>query len=131
MPMKVSVITRMTCLVVCVIVSVGCSSRPKSSIPEPTLAAGVARLQANDSDGAAKILEQVTAHEPRNGRAWRNLALAYQNLKDWDWAISADQHALDVDASVPTPLFNLGVLYAQKGDKDQAFAWLAKAKGTR
>ena len=98
---------------------------------EPTLAAGVARLQANDSEGAAKILEQVTTHEPRNGRAWRNLALAYQNLKDWDRAISANQHALDVEPSVPTPLFNLGVLYAQKGDRDQAFAWLAKAKATR
>ncbi len=130
MPIKVSVITRMTCLVVSVIVGVGCSSQSKPAAAEPTLAVGVARLQANDSDGAANILEQVTAHEPRNGRAWRNLALAYQNLKDWDRAISADQHALEVDPSVPTPLFNLGVLYAQKGEKDQAFAWLAKAKAT-
>ena len=129
--MKVSVITKKVCLVVSLIVGVGCSSQPKPAAAEPTLAAGVARLQANDSDGAAKILEQVTAHEPSNGRAWRNLALAYQNLKDWDRAISADQHALDVDASVPTPLFNLAVLYAQKGDKDQAFTWLAKAKRTR
>jgi hypothetical protein len=129
MPIRGSLITRKTCLVVSLIVSVGCSTRPKST-SEPTLAAGVARLQANDNHGAAKILEQVTAHEPRNGRAWRNLALAYQNLKDWDRAISADQHALDVDPSVPTPLFNLGVLYAQKGDKDQAFTWLAKAKAT-
>ena len=130
MPIKVSVITRMTCLVVSVIVGVGCSSQPKPAAAEPTLAGGVARLQANDSDGAANILEQVTAHEPRNGRAWRNLALAYQNLKNWDRAISADQHALEVDPAVPTPLFNLGVLYAQKGEKDQAFAWLAKAKAT-
>ena len=100
-------------------------------MPEPTLATGVARLQANDSEGAAKILEQVTINEPNNGRAWRNLALSYQNLKNWDGAISANQHALNVESSVPTPLFNLGVLYAQKGDRDQAFAWLAKAKATR
>ena len=130
MPIRGSLITRKACLVVSLIVSVGCSTRPKST-SEPTLAAGVARLQANDNAGAAKILEQVTTHEPNNGRAWRNLALAYQNLKDWDQAILANQHALDVESSVPTPLFNLGVLYAEKGDRDQAFAWLAKAKATR
>ncbi len=113
------------------IIGVGCSTRPKSSNSEPTLAAGVARLQANDSEGAAKILEQVTTHEPNNGRAWRNLALAYQNLKDWDRAIVANRRALDVEPSVPTPLFNLGILYAQKGDRDHAFSWLAKAKATR
>ena len=113
------------------LVSVACSSQPAPSTPEPTLAAAVARLQANDSEGASKILEQVTTREPQNGRAWRNLALAYQNLKQWDHAISADRRALEVDGSVPAPLFHLGVLYAQKGDKDQAFAWLAKAKATR
>jgi len=123
-------ITKRTCLVVFLIVGVGCSSQSNPAVTEPTLAAGIARLQANDSAGAVKILEQVTAREPRNGRAWRNLALAYQNLKDWDHAISSDQRALDVDPSVPTPLFHLGVLYAQKGDKDQAFTWLAKAKAT-
>ena len=35
-----------------------------------------------------------------------------------------------VEPSVPTPLFDLGVLYAQKVDKDQAFTWLSKAKAT-
>ena len=131
MPMKAPLITTKACLVAILVIGAGCSSEPKPATAEPTLAAGIACLQANDNDGAAKILEQVTAHEPQNGRAWRNLALAYQNLKDWDRAISADQHALDVESSVPTPLFNLGVLYAQKGDKDQAFTWFAKAKGTR
>jgi hypothetical protein len=130
MSMLALFITKRTCLVVFLIVGVGCSSQSNPAVTEPTLAAGIARLQANDSAGAVKILEQVTAREPRNGRAWRNLALAYQNLKDWDHAISSDQRALDVDPSVPTPLFHLGVLYAQKGDKDQAFTWLAKAKAT-
>ena len=98
---------------------------------EATLAAGMARLRANDNAGAAKILEEVTKREPQNGRAWRNLALAYQNLKDPDHAIAANQHALEVDPAVPTPLFSLGVVYAMKGDNDQAFAWLMKAKATR
>ena len=128
--MKAPLITTKACLVAILVVAVGCSSQPKPATAEQTLGAGIARLQANDSEGAAKILEQVTAHEPNNGRAWRNLALAYQSLKDWDRAISANLRALDIDPSVPSPLFNLGVLYAQKGDIDQAFTWLAKAKAT-
>jgi hypothetical protein len=94
------------------------------------LASGIARLQAGDNAGAAKLLEEVTKAEPRNGRAWRNLALAYQNLKDYDHAAAADQQALRVEPAIPTPLFHLGVVYSLKGDKDQAFAWLAKAKAT-
>lgn len=98
---------------------------------EPTLADGMARLQANDFAGAAKILENVTQREPRNGRAWRNLALARQNLKQWDGAIAADQRAIEVEPAVLTPIFSLGVIYALKGDQEQAFLWLGKAKASR
>ncbi len=101
-----------------------------SAAEEPTLAAGIARLQANDNAGAVKILKEVTVLQPQNGRAWRTLAAAYKNLKDFDAAIAAYRHALDVDPSVPTPLFNLGVVYATMGKKDQAFDWLEKAKVT-
>lgn len=130
--MKAALITTAKiCLVAILGTAVGCRSYNRPVSAEPTLAAGIARLQANDNEGAARILELVTAHEPNNGRAWRNLALAYQNQKNWDRAISADERALDVDPSVPTPLFSLGVLYAQKGDQDESFAWLSKAKATR
>jgi hypothetical protein len=101
-----------------------------SAADEPTLAAGIARLQANDNAGAVKILKEVTVLQPQNGRAWRSLAAAYKNLKDFDAAIAAYHHALDVDPSVPTPLFNLGVVYATIGKKDQAFEWIEKAKAT-
>jgi hypothetical protein len=113
------------------IFGIACSSRPQPAKGESTLAAGISRLQANDSAGAAKILEDVTRREPQNGRAWRNLGLAYQTLKDPDHAIPAYRHALEVEPAMPTPLFNLGLVYAMKQDKDQAFAWLAKAKATR
>lgn len=96
----------------------------------PTLADGMARLQASDFAGAARILDQVTQREPDNGRAWRNLAVACQNLKEWDRAEEANQRALQVEPAVPTPLLSLGVVYALKGDRDQAFAWLAKARAT-
>ena len=102
-----------------------------TSQTESTLPAGIARLQANDNASAVRILEVVTQREPQNGHAWRVLALAYQNLKDLDRAVAAYQRALDVDPATPSPLFNLGVVYAAKGDKEQAFYWLARAKATR
>src|SRR5262249_52494796 len=98
--------------------------------PAPTLADALGLLQANDFAGAAKALEQVTEREPNNGRAWRNLALARQNLKQWDGAIAANQRSLEIEPAIVTPIFALGVVYALKGDRDQAFAWLAKAKAT-
>jgi len=96
----------------------------------PTLADGMAKLQANDFKGAARILEQVTAREPKNGLAWRNLALAREKLKEWNGAVAADQRALEVEPSVPTPMFHLGLIYTLEGNREQAFTWLNKAKAT-
>lgn len=116
-------------VVVLAIASLACSPQ-RHSATEATLAAGLARLQANDDAGAARILEQVTLREPQNGRAWRALGLAYQHLKDPDRAIPAYRRALEVDPAVPTPLFNLGVVYAMNGNRELAFASLIKAKAT-
>ena len=98
--------------------------------PEPTLAAAMARLQANDPAGAARILEVIVKREPANGRAWRNLGVAYQAAKDYDQAIAAYQHALDVEPSVPTPLYQLGLVYALKHETDRAFEFLGRARAT-
>jgi hypothetical protein len=97
----------------------------------PTLSAGVARLQANDLDGAVRILDEVVAREPQNGRAWRTLGLAHQLRRDWERAISAWRRALDVEPGAPAPLYSLGLAYAGKHDADRAFEWLAKARATR
>src|SRR5262249_34685526 len=113
------------------LVSSGCSSHARPPEEEPTLAAGVAKLQTRDYAAAARILEQVTSREPQNGRAWRNLALAEQKLKHYDQAIAANRQALEVEPAMPTPMFSLGVVYAMKGDNESALSWLAKAKATR
>jgi FG-GAP repeat protein/VCBS repeat protein/tetratricopeptide repeat protein len=112
------------------VVSIGCFAQSKPA-GEPTFADAAALLAANDFAGAAKILEQVTAREPQNGRAWRDLALADQQLKRWDGAIEANRRSLDVEPRNLTPLLSLGGVYAMKGDKDQAFVWLTKARATR
>ena len=131
MSMRVPVLSRKLSLffLLGVAISTGCAR----SQPQPnglTLADGLARIQANDYAGAAKILENVTRREPQNGRAWRNLALAYQKLKDLEGAIRADQRALNVEPAVLVSYFPFGHDPCCAGDKDQAFAWLGKAKAT-
>jgi hypothetical protein len=101
-----------------------------SQNPQPTLPAAIARLQANDAAGAAAILEELVKTDPKNGRAWRNLGLARQTLKEYDHAIEAYRRSLEVDLATPTPLYSIGAAYAAAGDKDHAFEWLAKAKAT-
>ena len=98
--------------------------------PAPTVAAAIARLQANDPAGAATILDQVVAREPNNGRAWRNLGAARQATKEYDKAIAAYQQALAVEPSMPTPMFQLGLVYALKDDAGKAFEWLQRARET-
>jgi hypothetical protein len=97
----------------------------------PTLPAALARLQANDAAGAAAMLEQITAREPRNGRAWRNLGVAYQALKKLDLAAAAYRHSLDVEPEMAMPLYQLGAIYAAQHDREHAMEWLRKAKASR
>jgi hypothetical protein len=98
--------------------------------PAPTLEAAVARMQANDALGAASILEALTKLEPKNGRAWRNLANAYRTLEEFEGAVDALQHSLDVEPAIVQPLYTLGVLFALQSKPDEAFASLARARDT-
>src|SRR5438309_1863060 len=98
---------------------------------EPTLPMALAKMQGNDFAGAAKMLETIVEREPQNGRAWRNLGLAYQQLKDADRAVDAYQQALKVQPAMIAPVYNIAGVYASKGDADRAFEWLGKAKATR
>jgi hypothetical protein len=98
--------------------------------PEPTVAAGMARLQAQDPAAAARIFELVTAREPGNARAWRALGVAYQRSKERGKALAAYRKALDIDPAAPQTLYNIGSLYALDQDRDAAFDWLGRAKAT-
>ncbi len=109
----------------------GCTTKPKSSAPQATLQSAISRLRANDPAGAVKILQEVTGREPRNGRAWRNLGLANQKLKDLDRAAEAYEQALEVEPAVPTPMLQLAAIAATKQHSDEAFDWLTKAKASR
>ena len=97
---------------------------------EATIAAAAARLQAQDSAGASRILEAVTEREPSNGRAWRLLGVAYQRHKELDKALGAYRKALEIDPAAAQVFYNIATAYAQKLDAEAAFEWLGKAKAT-
>lgn len=97
----------------------------------PSLQDALALLQSNDLAGAAKMLDSITKRDPANGRAWRNLGLAYDRLNDPQHAIEAYRHALDAQPDMVGPMYSIGIDYAVAKNLDSAFEWLAKAKATR
>ena len=97
----------------------------------PTLAAGRARLQANDAQGAAAILTALLEREPENAPAWLTLGNAHQTLRDYDMAAEAYQRAVELEPSNAAPLYSLGVVRALAGDVDGAFEWLGEARKSR
>ena len=102
----------------------------RGATPEPGMGDAQAKLQAGDATAAQAILEGVVKREPRNGIAWRTLGTACIKDKHPDCAEAALQKALKLIPDAPQVLYNLGVVAAQRGDRDQAFAWLERAKAT-
>ncbi|HEY3664272.1 MAG TPA: FG-GAP-like repeat-containing protein [Chthoniobacterales bacterium] len=105
--------------------------QPLSAAEAPaTLADAVATLQSGDAPGAAKMLEAITEREPENAHAWSLLGTLYKGGKQLDKAAAAYQHAMEVDPTRPNPLYSLAAVAALRGQKDEAFQWLTKAKAT-
>ncbi len=96
----------------------------------PSLSEALAKIQAQDLTGAAAMLEQITGREPANDVAWRALGFAYLKLHKPDHSIRAYLRAHEIDPKLPTPLYNIGLAYALKGDRNQAFTWLSRARDT-
>ncbi len=89
----------------------------------PSRSEALAKIQAQDLPMAAAMLEQITNREPANDVAWRGLGFAYLKLHKPDQAIPAYLHAHEIDPKLPGPMYNLGLGYALKGDREKAFAW--------
>ncbi len=110
-----------------VLVLAGCAL---SAAQQPSLNDAAAKLRASDFAGAAKILAQITSSEPANARAWRMYGIALQQNKELDRALAAYQKFLTLQPAAPVVIYNIGTVYALKGDADRAFEWLGKAKAT-
>ena len=101
------------------------SSPAIASIP-----AAMSQLYGGDAAGAAKMLEEITAAEPQNVRAWRLLALCYRKSGDLDRARAAYGRAMVLEPGSPTTMFNLAGVYALQNQTDSAFAILARVRAS-
>ena len=99
--------------------------------PAPEVQKAFGLLQSGDAAGAVKVLEEFTQREPNNVRAVRLLGAALIQAKEYDKALPVLKHSLELEPNSPNALYNTGVVYALKGDKDAAFEWLQKAKATK
>jgi tetratricopeptide (TPR) repeat protein len=97
----------------------------------PRLAQAVQALQSGEWAKAAAMLEPVTKNNPGDAAAWRALATAYQNLKDYDGAIAAFRRALNIEPDSPKVFYSLGDCYAAKSDREAALAWFERARASR
>jgi Flp pilus assembly protein TadD len=70
----------------------------------------------------------MTQKYPNAGRPWFNLGFTALQARDFDTALGAFQHAIQLNHRVPTSTYNVACVYAVRGDNDNAFAWLQKAR---
>jgi hypothetical protein len=107
----------------------GAIAQTPAPVPQ-ALTDALAKINAGDFAAALPLAEAVVKDDPRNARAWRVIGLAEIRTKQPERAVDAYKKAIDLDPSFVAAKYNLAVAYALVGDKDQAFAWLAKTKAT-
>ena len=82
---------------------------------------------------AVLILEPLSEHNPDNPMIWTNLGAAYLGnpvlAKDEDQlrAIAAFEHALEINPAAPSVAYNIGLIYRDRGEYDEAIEWFQKA----
>jgi len=91
----------------------------------------LALVQKGDAAGAVKIMEAAVVRQPKSARVWRVLGYVALKAKNFDRALSAYGTALEIEPEFPAALYNSGVAYALKQDKEQAFHWLEAARATQ
>ncbi len=96
----------------------------------PTLQDALTKVQAGDFRGAATMLERITKDQPKNVGAWSLLGYSRLQLQDVDGAVAAYRTAMQLPDPTPGVYLNGALALARKGDLDEAFAWLGKAKAT-
>jgi len=98
----------------------------KSSAPEDLYLAGAALLELNSS-GAAPLLERYVAAEPKDGKGWLGLGIAYANDKRYADAHRALERSLQLEPDSAEANYELGIVAKSEGDVPRAMAYLQRA----
>ena len=82
---------------------------------------------------AVATLEPVSVKMPDHARVWINLGAAYlgnpvlARVEEQEKAISAFEHALEVDPTAPSVAYNIGLIYRDRKETDKAIYWFDQA----
>lgn len=85
---------------------------------------------------AIELLEPLSQREPNDPMVWTNLGAAYLGnpilAKDEHHhkAIDAFKKAYHIDAQTPHVAYNLGLIYRDRHETDEAIAWFKRALAT-
>jgi tetratricopeptide (TPR) repeat protein len=77
-------------------------------------------LQNNHWKSSAALWENATAKNPDDAQSWSNLALAYDELKEYEKSVKANEQAIKADANYFDAHFNLAVAFNKLKRYDEA-----------
>ena len=101
--------------------------------PDAALNLGGAYILSKKFAKAVAILEPLSERDPDNPMVWTNLGAAYLGnpvlAKDEEQqrAIVAFEQALALNPATPNVAYNLGLIYVDRQDKEQALHWFRQA----
>lgn len=94
---------------------------------------GGAYILSKKFSKAVAILEPLSERDPRNPMVWTNLGAAYLGnpvlAKDEEQqrAIAAFERALALNPATPNVAYNLGLIYLDRQENEQALRWFRRA----
>ncbi len=82
---------------------------------------------------AVPILEKLAEQDPDNAMVWTNLGAAYlgnpvlARHEEQMQAVEAFKQALDVNPAAPHVAYNIGLIYRDRQENEEALRWFRKA----
>jgi hypothetical protein len=103
--------------------SLGAQAPTAPAQPHPLLARADSLSRSQNYSAAAKTLEELIGLQPNQFPLYVRLGIARQLGGERDAAMTAYRKAIELGAG-QTAKYNLGTLFALKGNADSAFFWL-------
>jgi len=94
--------------------------------PNPSKAANAA-WNSQNWQAASAAYKLVVEKQPKNGQAWHRLGYSLHALGELDAAMKAHAQTLTFPQFAPTGAYNTACVHALRGNKEEAFQWLAKS----
>ncbi len=78
---------------------------------------------AHQTEEAVQYYNKYLNVSRMNPQVWLDLTNCYARLEQWDKAIATSKALLEVFPKHPAAMYNLGAIFANQGDDDEALRW--------